>query len=525
MSSTRQVVATPRRPWSSSLSMAFLVALLVNTSYPSAVVAFQPLLPATPTRRRVSFVHPTTTTTLASSYYKDDDEDDDDDEEDEIDLNSLGDWRTFRKNLASTGITTPQQQQQQSQQQGGDTSPPPKEDVEQTRVSVSKENEKLLQSQNKELAQEYMTGVWAHKTSVPEVGGLIVRLPLEIEIMRNYRHSVIGQKLRQSLDLPEEDTPINIQKKYSSSAFYEEDDTIQDSLDNSNDTPPHNTNNQEMASAKTVLWYRAAKQLVEDEMLSIAAEAEDGQIDATTLQPEAAEMLSLYLDNQETWQEVNLVLESKSDTGEATAVVINRPMALKLTENLARLVLFGAYMADNRQVTDEQDLIRFLLAFGDTCGVYVGGPHHQEQPAILIHGIRDLPGATEISPGANIYRGGLEAAIDGVLAGTYDPLDFRFFIGRHMYTDNELDVAVHLGKYQPIACARSVALKQCISLPKPLWHEVLELCGGDLNDVSALELLKRDDIKFEVIDDDDIPNELDELDRLDDDDDDDFYLD
>lgn len=89
----------------------------------------------------------------------------------------------------------------------------------------------------------------------------------------------------------------------------------------------------------------------------------------------------------------------------------------------------------------------------------------------MIHGIADLPGAREISPGSGIYRGGLEAAIEGVLYGKYNPLDFRFFVGCHSYDESTLDVSVVLGKYQPIACARSVALKQCISLPKPLWHE------------------------------------------------------
>ena len=60
-----------------------------------------------------------------------------------------------------------------------------------------------------------------------------------------------------------------------------------------------------------------------------------------------------------------------------------------------------------------------------------------------------------------------------------------------------------LGKYQPIACSTSIILKQCIQLPKPLFHEVLELCGDDLSRVSQIELSKRDDLKFEFVDDDD----------------------
>lgn len=111
------------------------------------------------------------------------------------------------------------------------------------------------------------------------------------------------------------------------------------------------------------------------------------------------------------------------------------------------------------------------------------------------------------------------------MEGEYSPLEFRFFVGCHLYDESALDVAVHLGKYQPIACARSVALKQCISLPKPLWHEVMELCGGDLGALSTLELSKGDDMQFQVVDETeyDIPDELGELDNFDDEDDD-YYL-
>ena len=39
-----------------------------------------------------------------------------------------------------------------------------------------------------------------------------------------------------------------------------------------------------------------------------------------------------------------------------------------------------------------------------------------------------------------------------------------------------------------------VALKQCLGLPKPLWHEVLEMCGGESAELSSIELTKRDDL-------------------------------
>ena len=61
---------------------------------------------------------------------------------------------------------------------------------------------------------------------------------------------------------------------------------------------------------------------------------------------------------------------------------------------------------------------------------------------------------------------------------------------------------------------------------------VLEICGGEMKDLSSLELMKRDDIHFQIIDDDydeddddveDIIDELGELESFDDDEDDEYY--
>jgi hypothetical protein len=217
-------------------------------------------------------------------------------------------------------------------------------------------------------------------------------------------------------------------------------------------------------------------------------------------------------------------------------------VALKLTANLAQLILYGTYHVNKNKGSDLVTrpppagnilLKDFMKAFGHECGVYVGGPDDQHLPAMLVHGIADLPGAAEISKGCGIYEGGLQAAVRGVLEGRYRPLDFRFFVGRHSYAESKLDVQVLLGKYQPVACARTLALKQCISLPKPLWHEVCELCGGEMRVISQLELLKRDDLLIQIVDEDEdeeflsgddvIPDELDEMEALDDEDDEGFY--
>jgi hypothetical protein len=90
-------------------------------------------------------------------------------------------------------------------------------------------------------------------------------MPLEVEIYRNYKHNMIGKKLRATLKTP-------------------------------NPQPSD--------------WYRKAQILVETEMQDIAENAHGGQIDATSLPDEAAEMLDLYIDNQVLFQKDNRPLQS-----------------------------------------------------------------------------------------------------------------------------------------------------------------------------------------------------------------------
>ena len=77
----------------------------------------------------------------------DDDDDDEEEDDDYIDTEQLGDWRTFRLNLAETG------------------NPTDKKSKDARRKSVSKENEEVLRSQSIFLADEYEKGMWAHDTA------------------------------------------------------------------------------------------------------------------------------------------------------------------------------------------------------------------------------------------------------------------------------------------------------------------------------------------------------------------------
>jgi hypothetical protein len=400
----------------------------------------------------------------------DDDDEDDEDDDDYIDDDSLGDWRTFRSGLVGNGLAEENQNEESSTQKA------------QEKKETISQNMELLKTQSDELAKEYLSGAWAHEAPDVEVGGLVVRLPLEAEIHRSREKSLIGKELLKRMETEDEGS--------SGSSYL--------SL-GSDDKSASNPNiSFSLVAAQTLLWYKKAQKLIEEEMENIADLAnENGEIDPRELKASSESLLHLYLDNQNTWQEVCLVAQRDVSEGTSTTFVMNRPMAFSASKSLARLVLFGssAAMSDRIPVSQTQQLVKFLNAFENNCAVYIGGPDRMDEPAELIHGFGDLEGAEEIEPGTKVYRGGVPAAIDGVLSGKYNPLDFRFFVGRHEYKDGELDVAVHTNKYQPLACARPIVLKQCIQLPKPLWHEVLELCGGELGEISKLEFMKRDDLQ------------------------------
>jgi len=132
-------------------------------------------------QRRLS--HPFHLSARHSGDENHDDETEDENEDDEfIDEHELGDWRSFRNTLANSGLTFGEQRP--SKENSGSyytesdidgfaeivqlESPldsAAKYEDQQRPKSVSKSNEQLLISQNKQLASEYLMGVWAHETA------------------------------------------------------------------------------------------------------------------------------------------------------------------------------------------------------------------------------------------------------------------------------------------------------------------------------------------------------------------------
>jgi hypothetical protein len=192
-------------------------------------------------------------------------------------------------------------------------------------------------------------------------------MPLEVELYRNHRRSIIGRRLQQLLD--GEDVEMGT-------------------------------------------WYARAKKLIEEEMQNIAGMADDeGQIDATQLRDDATEMLSMFLDNQETCQEVCLVLEK--DASKAKTVVINRPMAFKLTDHLGQLVLNGAFRGKDKKFSERKDLIRFMMAFSSECAVYVGGSDDQGEAASSI--VVELMPLSKESWMASTTRWNFDSLLDAII--------------------------------------------------------------------------------------------------------------
>ncbi|KAL1525818.1 hypothetical protein AB1Y20_020657 [Prymnesium parvum] len=365
-------------------------------------------------------------------------------------------WREFRAKLIAGGglsglQTTANADGGAPVPPEGEAAPPPQAD------DVAPANLELLKAQNEDLWNEYLLGGWAHESPL-EAGGLLVRAPLPSQLAFQMRHapsSHWGAKLRARLAaaVPSDSSAAETQRILS------------------------------QWQANHRYCYRAAEAMVEEVMAAVAARASNGRVAAADLSEGERQMVTLFAAAQEEWQQVCLVVSASGEGN--VCVAINRPLAKAVSERLAALILNGGAPPPH-----SADVVsKFVRAFGEQAGVYVGGPTAQAAPALLVHG-HDLPGSTELAPGSRLFTGGVAAAIDGVLAGEYSPLDFRWFIGRHE------NLPTSGGAWRAVACARPVALKQCLGLPKPLWHEVLELCGGELAELSRMELLKRDDLQL-----------------------------
>ena len=237
-----------------------------------------------------------------------------------------------------------------------------------------------------------------------------------------------------------------------------------------------------------------------------------GGLGAVGTAEDAAELIGLVVAEQKEWQSTMLVLEHDASPGgaggarDSVGVVINRPLATSVNRQLARLMLaadgeppVGVERGGDGATAALEELL--VDAFGTNGVVYFGGDERQLDGGLVLHAGGELGGATrEVGAGTGLYAGegaaALEAVARAVLAGELEPLDVRLFVGRCVWPHGELAArcAPARAEYRAIAAARALVLKQCVGLPKPLWHEIMQLAGGRDAEISRLEIAHRTDL-------------------------------
>ena len=130
-----------------------------------------------------------------------------------------------------------------------------------------------------------------------------------------------------------------------------------------------------------------------------------------------------------------------------------------------------------------------------------------------------------LSTGFSLVHGSSQVALLQCCAASFAPLKLSAVVYCCTRQPVLRDLSTQDFGWVSVACARPVALKQCLGLPKPLWHEagkghvensekylngyagmdrngmktpflrfqVMELCGGEHAELSSVELRKRKD--------------------------------
>jgi putative AlgH/UPF0301 family transcriptional regulator len=162
----------------------------------------------------------------------------------------------------------------------------------------------------------------------------------------------------------------------------------------------------------------------------------------------------------EFWQTVIFILEH-SEQG-SVGIILNRPSILCLDKAMLR----GTNESSGTSIS------RLSQKFPKN-RLYFGGYHKQEIIS-MIHGFYAI-GGTEIRNG--IFVGGYDKACEAI-SNARGSQSFKFFAGCVIWKPGELQKEIDSGLWYSATSSRNIVLKQCLSLPVPLWVEVLRLMGG-----------------------------------------------
>ena len=296
---------------------------------------------------------------------------------------------------------------------------------------------------------------WAHPTVLPEAGGLLCAAPLQAQLVHQLRTDADAQsspwavELGRRLDASLDDEQLQQRDRWLEKTPY-------------------------LYSLATTMANEAFK------TMGLSLKASTAQA-AKGLWEAQQRALSIRL-------RVCLVLHVDEGGALCTGLSLSQPLASPWSKDakleVARQLLYGSpgEVADSAtdEGGDDSAAARFVAAFGEAFVIYKGGPDGLDQPGTCVHG---LPGrvdsSTELAPDTGIYLAPIESATEAVLDGRAPPEAFRFFAGWHE------GISVADGAWIAAACSSSLVLRQSGGLITPLWHEVLDLCGGEYAEMSA----------------------------------------
>lgn len=157
--------------------------------------------------------------------------------------------------------------------------------------------------------------------------------------------------------------------------------------------------------------------------------------------------------------EVVIFIVSHSSEQGSIGLILNRPSILTMSRTMMR------NDAGDSQLRD---------IFGDN-RLYCGGNRDQEIIKIL-HRYGDVLPGREIIPG--VYESNAVSSAKEQYSECKTSA-FKFFSGYEYWAPGELQKEVDMGMYTITSCSKTLILKNCLSLPIPLWCEINLRLGGE----------------------------------------------